>query len=72
MPNRSCVPGNAICFVEETDMSLAILGGTGKEGQGLAMRWARAGRQILLGSREQEKAERVAAELNEIDRKSVV
>jgi len=59
------VPGNAIYFVEETDMSLAILGGTGKEGQGLAMRWARAGRQILLGSREREKAERVAAELNE-------
>ncbi len=46
-------------------MSLAILGGTGKEGQGLAMRWAKAGRQILLGSREREKAERVAAELNE-------
>ena len=46
-------------------MSLAILGGTGKEGQGLAMRWAKAGRQIFLGSREQEKAERVAAELNE-------
>ncbi len=45
-------------------MSLAILGGTGKEGQGLAMRWAKAGRQIFLGSREQEKAERVAAELN--------
>ncbi len=46
-------------------MSLAILGGTGKEGRGLAMRWAKAGRQIFLGSREQEKAERVAAELNE-------
>ena len=46
-------------------MSLAILGGTGKEGQGLAMRWAKAGRQIFLGSREREKAERVAAELNE-------
>ncbi len=45
-------------------MSLAILGGTGKEGQGLAIRWAKAGRQIFLGSREQEKAERVAAELN--------
>ena len=47
-------------------MKLAILGGTGKEGQGLALRWARAGRQICLGSREREKGERVAAELNEM------
>ncbi len=45
-------------------MSLAILGGTGKQGQGLAIRWAKAGRKIFLGSREHEKAERVAAELN--------
>lgn len=46
-------------------MKLAILGGTGKEGQGLALRWARAGRQIVLGSREASKGEEVAAELNQ-------
>ncbi len=46
-------------------MTLAILGGTGKEGQGLALRWARAGREILLGSREATKGEEIAATLNE-------
>lgn len=44
---------------------LAILGGTGKEGPGLAMRWAHAGYHILIGSRQAEKAQATAAELNE-------
>ncbi len=35
---------------------IAILGGTGKEGKGLAFRWAKAGYQIFIGSRLQEKA----------------
>jgi NADPH-dependent F420 reductase len=43
---------------------IAILGGTGKEGPGLAIRWASVGYPIIIGSRQQEKAERVAAELN--------
>lgn len=44
--------------------TLAILGGTGKEGPGLAMRWASAGYPILIGSRQAEKAQATAAELN--------
>lgn len=44
---------------------LAILGGTGKEGPGLAMRWASTGYPVIIGSRLTEKAERTAAELNE-------
>ena len=44
---------------------IAVLGGTGKEGPGLAMRWATAGYQIIIGSRQEEKALRVAGELNE-------
>lgn len=44
---------------------LAILGGTGKEGPGLAMRWAHAGYPVIIGSRKAEKAEATAAELNE-------
>jgi len=44
---------------------IAILGGTGKEGPGLAMRWANAGFEIIIGSRQTEKAQRVAGELNE-------
>lgn len=45
--------------------TLAILGGTGKEGPGLAMRWALAGYPILIGSRQEEKAQATAAELRE-------
>lgn len=44
---------------------IAILGGTGKEGPGLAMRWASAGYRIIIGSRQMEKAEQTAAELNQ-------
>jgi len=43
---------------------IAILGGTGKEGPGLAMRWASAGYSIVIGSRQLEKAQATAAELN--------
>ena len=45
--------------------TLSILGGTGKQGPGLAYRWAQAGYHVVIGSRTPEKAERVAAELNE-------
>jgi len=43
---------------------LAILGGTGNEGPGLALRWAKAGHKVIIGSRQAEKGERVAAEIN--------
>jgi NADPH-dependent F420 reductase len=45
---------------------IAILGGTGKEGKGLAYRWARAGYQVMIGSRTVEKAQAAAAEINEL------
>jgi hypothetical protein len=44
--------------------TISILGGTGAEGSGLALRWARAGHAIILGSRNPEKAQRVCAKLN--------
>jgi 8-hydroxy-5-deazaflavin:NADPH oxidoreductase len=44
--------------------SIAILGGTGKEGPGLAARWATAGYHIIIGSRQLEKAQATADELN--------
>jgi NADPH-dependent F420 reductase len=47
-----------------TGTSLAILGGTGKEGSGLALRWARVGYTVIIGSRQRGKALRVASELN--------
>jgi NADPH-dependent F420 reductase len=45
-------------------LTLGVLGGTGKEGGGLAHRWARAGYLVLIGSRSRERAEKAAAELN--------
>lgn len=45
--------------------TLAILGGTGKEGPGLALRWAHAGYKVIIGSRQAEKAAATAKELNE-------
>ena len=43
---------------------IAILGGTGNLGYGLAWRWARAGHEVIIGSRVAEKAQQAAAELN--------
>jgi NADPH-dependent F420 reductase len=42
---------------------VAILGGTGKEGRGLAARWSRAGRKVLLGSRDRRRALAAAGEV---------
>ncbi len=44
-------------------MTLAIIGGTGHQGQGLALRFARAGLPIVLGSRSAERACEIAARL---------
>jgi hypothetical protein len=44
--------------------TIAIIGGTGKEGPGLAMRWASVGYTVIIGSRQLEKAQATAAELN--------
>ena len=44
--------------------TIAILGGTGKEGTGLALRWAAAGYDILIGSREINKARQTAEIIN--------
>ena len=43
--------------------TLAVIGGTGAEGSGLALRWAAAGYPILIGSRSRDKAQAAAAEL---------
>jgi len=47
---------------------LAILGGTGDLGTGLARRWAQAGYRIVIGSRTADKAEAAAAELKALMR----
>ncbi|MBT3339259.1 MAG: NADPH-dependent F420 reductase [Anaerolineae bacterium] len=45
-------------------LTIAVLGGTGKEGKGLAYRWAKAGYRVIIGSRTSAKAEAAAADLN--------
>jgi len=47
-------------------LTIAVLGGTGKEGKGLGYRWAKAGYQVLIGSRYSEKAVTVASEIMEL------
>ena len=44
---------------------IAVLGGTGNLGYALAWRWVRAGHEIVIGSRAEEKAQTAADELNE-------
>jgi hypothetical protein len=39
---------------------IAIIGGTGEQGLGLALRWAQAGRSIIIGSRDRGRAETAA------------
>ena len=48
----------------EGQTTLAILGGTGKEGAGLAMRWALSGYRVIIGSRSPDKAIGRSAEMN--------
>lgn len=43
--------------------SIAVLGGTGHEGAGLAARWARAGYRVVIGSRDAARAAEAASEL---------
>ena len=45
------------------DLVVGVLGGTGPQGRGLAVRLAAAGQRILLGSRDAERASEVAAEV---------
>ena len=44
-------------------LSIAVLGGTGKEGKGLAYRWAKAGYHVFIGSRDADKAKAAAQDL---------
>ena len=46
------------------DLKIGIIGGTGEEGRGLALRFAKAGAQVTIGSRTSERAKEAADELN--------
>ncbi len=48
------------------DLKVGLIGGTGEEGRGLALRWALSGARVTIGSRAIEKAKTTADELNAI------
>ncbi len=51
---------------EKTVLTIAVLGGTGKEGSGLALRWASSGYKVLIGSRDAQRGADKAVELNKL------
>src|SRR6476646_1608913 len=48
---------------EITSLVVAVLGGTGEQGRGLARRFALAGHEVVIGSRSAERAQTAADEL---------
>ncbi|HLC21251.1 MAG TPA: NADPH-dependent F420 reductase, partial [Candidatus Methylomirabilis sp.] len=45
-------------------MKIAILGGTGREGTALALRWAASGEEVIIGSRDEKRAAAAADHLS--------
>lgn len=45
--------------------AIAVLGGTGPQGTGLAVRWARAGEQVIIGSRDAVRAHEAAEKISQ-------
>ncbi|MEK9685376.1 MAG: NADPH-dependent F420 reductase [Rhodospirillaceae bacterium] len=45
---------------------IGVLGGTGHEGYGLALRWAKAGYKVIIGSRDETKAWTAANQINTV------
>lgn len=52
--------------MEINQLKVGLIGGTGEEGRGLALRWCRAGALVSIGSRSLEKAKSTAGELNQV------
>ncbi|WNV82542.1 NADPH-dependent F420 reductase [Umezawaea sp. Da 62-37] len=48
------------------ELTVGVLGGTGAQGKGLALRWAKAGLKVVIGSRAAERAEKSAEELRDL------
>ncbi len=48
------------------DKAIPIIGGTGALGYGLALRWARAGHAVVIGSRSEERAAETARKLSKL------
>ncbi|TDQ04080.1 NADPH-dependent F420 reductase [Labedaea rhizosphaerae] len=53
-------------MTEVSELTVGVLGGTGPQGKGLALRWAMAGQRVILGSRSAERAEQAASEVSSL------
>ncbi len=51
--------------MSDASRPIAILGGTGPAGMGIALRWARAGETIIIGSRDAQRAQEAAGKIKE-------
>src|ERR1700726_2875353 len=51
--------------MSDASRPIAILGGTGPAGMGLALRWARAGETIIVGSRDAQRAQQTADKIKQ-------
>ena len=49
--------------MDRSEPAIAILGGTGDQGLGLALHFAKAGRRVVIGSRKQDRAEAAARQV---------
>jgi len=54
------------------ELTVGLLGGTGPEGRGLALRWAIAGAEVTIGSRSIDRARSAAEELNQRTGRQVI
>ena len=61
-PHRAAAYGRIHSRAVASDEAIPIIGGTGALGYGLALRWARAGRAVVIGSRSAERAAEAASE----------
>lgn len=52
--------------MSDNRLSICVVGGTGAQGSGLALRWAKAGHTVSVASRDEAKAKAAAQELNAI------
>jgi NADPH-dependent F420 reductase len=60
-----CVIEDKTSCILGKQYKIAIIGGTGKQGRGLALRWAKIGHHIIIGSRNKENAEKISKEIND-------
>jgi NADPH-dependent F420 reductase len=51
-------------MTDVTTLTVGVLGGTGPQGKGLALRWAQAGLRVVIGSRSADRAVQAAAEVS--------